>query len=300
MKYCLPNIARHAGAGTPVLVLALFSSAAVAGPFIPDTNDTTWRYQSPPQPGWSNVNGSCDTSSETVYGLEASAGAFNDPSLAGYVDAPGAIPNSGHTHFTSCGTWLQGEGAQAVITGLTAGENYEITFYVAGFRPIAESPQRTYQVGNQYRIQVGSQSSGFVTFNSIGWTERTFAFTASSSAEIVSINTESNDARRSVTHFSIASDSIAAVDTDQDGLTDTQEIAAGSDVNNPDTDGDGLSDGDEVNTHGTNPVLADSDSDGLDDGAEITVHASIPLTLTHLPPIQMAIVCRMEMKLIRI
>jgi gliding motility-associated-like protein/uncharacterized repeat protein (TIGR01451 family) len=38
-----------------------------------------------------------------------------------------------------------------------------------------------------------------------------------------------------------------AVDTDNDGLTDGQEIAIGTDPGDPDTDGDGLNDGEEVN-----------------------------------------------------
>ncbi|NER09470.1 Calx-beta domain-containing protein [Muriicola jejuensis] len=38
-----------------------------------------------------------------------------------------------------------------------------------------------------------------------------------------------------------------AVDTDNDGLTDGQENAIGTDPGNPDTDGDGLTDGEEVN-----------------------------------------------------
>ena len=38
-----------------------------------------------------------------------------------------------------------------------------------------------------------------------------------------------------------------AVDTDNDGLTDGQELALGTDPGNPDTDGDGLTDGEEVN-----------------------------------------------------
>lgn len=38
------------------------------------------------------------------------------------------------------------------------------------------------------------------------------------------------------------------VDTDNDGLSDKEEIIYGTDPNNPDTDGDGYSDGDEVNS----------------------------------------------------
>ncbi len=42
------------------------------------------------------------------------------------------------------------------------------------------------------------------------------------------------------------------------------------DPTDPDTDDDGLLDGAEVNTHGTNPLLADTDGDGLDDAGELT------------------------------
>ena len=57
------------------------------------------------------------------------------------------------------------------------------------------------------------------------------------------------------------------VDTDGDGLGDTDEAARGTDPHRPDTDGDGLLDGLEVR-HGLDPLdprdgLADPDSDGL-------------------------------------
>ncbi|MCP4172180.1 MAG: hypothetical protein GY758_15560, partial [Fuerstiella sp.] len=61
-------------------------------------------------------------------------------------------------------------------------------------------------------------------------------------------------------------------DADGDGLTTSQEIAAGTDPDNPDTDGDGTNDGDEV-TAGTDPTDANSrpgyyaqDFDGFADG----------------------------------
>ena len=58
------------------------------------------------------------------------------------------------------------------------------------------------------------------------------------------------------------------LDTDQDGLTDTEESALGTDPNNPDSDGDGLSDGEEV-TLGTHPSRPDTDEDGVSDGDEV-------------------------------
>jgi len=61
---------------------------------------------------------------------------------------------------------------------------------------------------------------------------------------------------------------LAATDSDGDGLTNLQEYQNGTDPHKADTDGDGLSDGQEV-ALGTNPLNADTDGDGLSDGAEV-------------------------------
>ncbi|MFA5954129.1 MAG: hypothetical protein WC817_01150 [Patescibacteria group bacterium] len=58
-------------------------------------------------------------------------------------------------------------------------------------------------------------------------------------------------------------------DSDQDGLSNAQEITAGTDPQNPDTDGDGLFDGEEVRSFGTDPLKPDTDGDGFSDGAEV-------------------------------
>ena len=84
-------------------------------------------------------------------------------------------------------------------------------------------------------------------------------------------------------------------DTDNDGLSDADELEAQTNKDNPDSDGDGLLDGwekmygfDPVDTdnsqqdgdqdgltnlqeqaHGTNPLLADTDNDGCEDGIEL-------------------------------
>jgi hypothetical protein len=60
-------------------------------------------------------------------------------------------------------------------------------------------------------------------------------------------------------------------DSDDDGLTDGDEIGLGTDPFDPDSDDDGLTDGDEVNVHGTNPLDPDTDDDGLNDGDEISL-----------------------------
>ncbi len=66
-------------------------------------------------------------------------------------------------------------------------------------------------------------------------------------------------------------------DLDCDGLTNAEEIALGTDPNDPDSDADGLLDGEEVNTHGTDPNDPDSDADGLLDGDEVNTHGTDPL-----------------------
>jgi hypothetical protein len=58
-------------------------------------------------------------------------------------------------------------------------------------------------------------------------------------------------------------------DDDGDGLTNAAEDEAGTDPNLADTDEDGLTDGEEVAQIGTSPLSADTDSDGVLDGDEV-------------------------------
>ncbi len=62
---------------------------------------------------------------------------------------------------------------------------------------------------------------------------------------------------------------VSTVDTDGDGILDTDEEAAGTDPAKPDSDADGLTDGAE-STAGTNPLLADTDGDSYWDAWELT------------------------------
>ena len=90
----------------------------------------------------------------------------------------------------------------------------------------------------------------------------------------------------------------AALDPDNDGLTNLQEESYNLDPFNPDTDGDGLSDGyesvnnphasmtdtdrdglndgQEVNVYGTNPNRRDTDADGIRDGDEVNTYNTNP------------------------
>ncbi|MEK7189946.1 MAG: hypothetical protein AAB666_03115 [Patescibacteria group bacterium] len=58
-------------------------------------------------------------------------------------------------------------------------------------------------------------------------------------------------------------------DTDNDGLTDTEEATAGTSAQTTDTDADGLSDYEEITLWKTNPLNPDTDGDGFSDGQEV-------------------------------
>ena len=60
------------------------------------------------------------------------------------------------------------------------------------------------------------------------------------------------------------------LDQDRDGISDSNEVALGTDKTKADTDGDGLTDGEEK-TLGTNPLLTDTDGDGYSDYAEVNL-----------------------------
>lgn len=66
-------------------------------------------------------------------------------------------------------------------------------------------------------------------------------------------------------------------DTDNDGLTNLQEMGLGTHPNKADTDEDGLEDGIEVNTHSTDPLKPDTDGDGLSDLVEVDESKTNPL-----------------------
>jgi len=62
---------------------------------------------------------------------------------------------------------------------------------------------------------------------------------------------------------------VPVIDSDSDGLTDDEEIIAGTNINIIDTDNDGISDYEELKIYKSNPLNSDSDADGYQDGEEI-------------------------------
>ena len=66
-------------------------------------------------------------------------------------------------------------------------------------------------------------------------------------------------------------DKTDTTDTDGDGLLDQLGLCFGTDPLNPDTDDDGLTDYDEVTTYKTNPLNPDTDDDKVDNGTEVAI-----------------------------
>jgi hypothetical protein len=62
------------------------------------------------------------------------------------------------------------------------------------------------------------------------------------------------------------------IDSDSDGLADTEEKTLGTDPKKVDTDNDGLFDREEVKVYHTDPLNPDTDGDGHKDGDEVRLH----------------------------
>lgn len=63
---------------------------------------------------------------------------------------------------------------------------------------------------------------------------------------------------------------VTIVDSDGDGLTDAQELEAGTDPDDSDSDDDDLGDRAEVEVYGTDPLNRDTDGDSYLDGSEVS------------------------------
>ncbi|MCH7841497.1 MAG: hypothetical protein IID01_01885 [Chloroflexi bacterium] len=75
--------------------------------------------------------------------------------------------------------------------------------------------------------------------------------------------------------------SAAPLDSDNDGLTDAEEAALGTNPFQKDSDTDGLDDGEEV-LIGTDPLFPDTDRDGVVDGDDVDPLANLAVSLTLL------------------
>lgn len=150
---------------------------------------------------------------------------------------------------------------QAPVVGITAPSanvavNTAVTFTGTAVDPEDGSLSSSLSWSDSASAATGTGASFQVTFTTTG----THVITAQV--------TDSQGAVGSST-VAVTVQNPATLDTDGDGLTDSQETSLGTNPNVADTDGDGLSDGAEVNTHGSSPLAADTDGDGMNDGVEV-------------------------------
>jgi pimeloyl-ACP methyl ester carboxylesterase len=115
-------------------------------------------------------------------------------------------------------------------------------------------------------------SSPIPTFN----TDHLWASNSSISTRIYVVSALKTDGTESfLSNFALNND------RDNDGLTDEEEIAYGTEFDNPDTDSDKLTDGEEYN-RGTNALVEDTDEDSFSDYWEV-LEESDPLNINSIP-----------------
>lgn len=181
---------------------------------IAETDDTQIRSSFPPQgdpnvapPPWTRTVGNCDTSNEQFWG--------QGNGTNGWVSPPPPIPIPGHDHFMSCSSVnLGGETVRSSITGLIPGQEYEFTFYVAGFR--TTNSGNGAGVGTSYRVIIGDEDSGSVQYNyTDSWIEQVITFIADATSEFIFISGSTEGAAPGrLTHFSFSENAVVRVATE--------------------------------------------------------------------------------------
>ncbi|MBT8202966.1 MAG: hypothetical protein KJO87_06650, partial [Acidimicrobiia bacterium] len=183
-----------------------------------------------------------------VFVRDTTAGTTVRASVAS--DGTQANDSSGAPAINGDGTTVA---FHSVATNLVAGDtNTALDVFV-----------RDITAGTTARVSLtdaGAQANGISDAPSINTAGNRIAF--NSRVALIPADTNGSD-------DAYVADAACCVDTDGDGLTDSEEAALGTNPAVADTDGDNLSDGAEVNTHGTDPLLADTDGDGEDDDVEI-------------------------------
>lgn len=145
------------------------------------------------------------------------------------------------------------------------GKNDMIPYKVSSAFTNSESPSLEYEVSFSVVLSHINQAVSVETPQATKSLDEVWHELTNSSLNVSSQNDNSN-----LNTNSSASENLAK-DSDNDGLTDMEEIIYDTDSKNPDSDGDGYKDGAEVDS-GYNPLgpgKLDSDSDGLPDSEEV-------------------------------
>ncbi len=149
---------------------------------------------------------------------------------------------------------------------------------IVGFDPVPGRPNQAATIRGRYLDPVGTDNTATLggaplTLESGNKIELTTTLPDTATSGDVVVTTSAGD----------TAPKFYSIDRDGDGLYDEDEIALGTDVDNPDTDGDGLQDGPEVHDYQTDPLLIDTDGDGMSDKFEVDWWMFDPLDPTDGP-----------------
>ena len=138
----------------------------------------------------------------------------------------------------------------AEVAELEVMENQEIAERVEAKDPDPQSLVFLISGGADAALFKVSPATGLVSFISPPDFENPADANADNIYEVIILVSDGIESDTQLLKISVLD--LLTEDTDEDGLTDDEEIALGTDPNNPDSDGDGFSDGDEVE-EGTDP-----------------------------------------------
>ncbi|WP_233612040.1 Ig-like domain-containing protein [Corallococcus sp. AB045] len=195
------------------------------------------------------------------------------------VALPGPLANGTYTvtAVSSDGTTTSTQ-ASTTFTVNTAAPTVAITVPANGATVVVPNVTVSGTSANATSVTVLFQGTiyGPIAVNASGnWSQALPGPLADGTYTVTAVSTNGAGTNSTTATTTFTVNQAGTVDTDNDGLTDAEEVLAGTDPNNPDTDGDGIPDGIEVKVGGTDPLDDDSDDDGILDGNEDKDHDGV-------------------------
>ncbi|WP_035603056.1 chitobiase/beta-hexosaminidase C-terminal domain-containing protein [Haloferula sp. BvORR071] len=144
------------------------------------------------------------------------------------------------------------------------GSDNNADFSIEGNTLVVERQLSEYNNGQILSVRIRSTDAN------AGWFEKIFTLQVVNDSDADGL-----DDTWELLHFQNLNQ-VASGNPDNDGLTNLEELQAGTDPLNHDTDDDGLWDGPELKQYFTNPLSAHSDGDGLTDREEVLQYFTDP------------------------